>query len=69
MAGFLAEAWFSGARGWRPDPVAAAADAADDRPPFIADPTNTLEDKHWFLISDLAAVVEMLTKNLSLARP
>ena len=26
---------------------------------------NTLEDKHWFLISDLASVVEMFTKNLS----
>ena len=33
--------------------------------PFIADPMNTLEEKHWFFISDLAAVVEMLTKNLS----
>jgi simple sugar transport system permease protein len=26
---------------------------------------NTLEQKHWFLVSDLASVVEMLTKNLS----
>ncbi len=26
---------------------------------------NTLEGKHWFLISDLASVVEMFTKNLS----
>ena len=26
---------------------------------------NTLEEKHWFLISDLASVVEMFTKNLS----
>ena len=32
---------------------------------FIADPANTLENKHWFLISDLAGVVEMFTKNLS----
>ena len=26
---------------------------------------NSLEEKHWFLISDLASVVEMFTKNLS----
>ena len=26
---------------------------------------NTLEEKHWFLVSDLAGVVEMFTKNLS----
>ena len=26
---------------------------------------NTVEGKHWFLVSDLAAFVEMLTSNLS----
>ena len=26
---------------------------------------NTLEERHWFLISDLAAVVEMFTKDLA----
>ena len=42
-------------RGRRSDAVAAAADAAGDQHlPFISDPMNTLEDKHWFLISDLA---------------
>ena len=42
-------------RGRRPDPVAAAARRRRrSTSPFIADPMNTLEEKHWFLISDLA---------------
>ena len=39
-----------------------------DKPPaidiaFIAEPMNTLEGKHWFVVSDLASFVEMLTSN------
>lgn len=65
VAGFLAEAWFSALEGGGPTqspplPTPPTIDLA-----FIADPMNTLEQKHWFLISDLASVVEMLTKDLS----
>ena len=64
-SGFLAESWFSDLEGGGPTqspplPTPWAIDVS-----FIADPANSLEDKHWFLLSDLAGVVEMLTKNLS----
>ena len=40
----------------------------DDRHPVHRRPgRTTLEDKHWFLICDLAGSSEMLTKNLSVA--
>ena len=35
--------------------------------PFIADPAEALEDKHWFLVSDLAAVPARSPSNLSVA--
>lgn len=65
VSGFLAEAWFSGLSGGGPTqspplPKPATIDIA-----FISDPANRLEDKGWFLLSDLASVVEMFTKNLS----
>ncbi len=65
VAGFLAEAFFSGLPGGGP-----TQSPSLDAPPqidiaFIADPMSKLEDKHWFLISDLAALVEMFTKDLS----
>ncbi|MCW2822903.1 MAG: transporter permease [Marmoricola sp.] len=65
VAGFLAEAFFSGLPGGGPtqSPSLKTPPAIDIA--FISDPMNTLEGKHWFLVSDLAAVIEMFTKNLS----
>ncbi len=63
--GFLAEAWFTGLPGGGPtqSPSLPAVPAIDV--PFIADPMNTVEQKHWFLVSDLASVVEALFTDLS----
>jgi simple sugar transport system permease protein len=65
VTGFLAEAFFTGLPGGGP-----TQSPSLDKPPaidipFIADAMNTIEGKHWFLVSDLAAFVEMLTSNLS----
>jgi simple sugar transport system permease protein len=65
VTGFLAEAFFTGLPGGGPTqspslPVPPKIDL-----PFIADPMNTLEEKGWFLVSDLASVVEMFTRNMS----
>ncbi len=65
VAGFLAESLFSGLEGGGPTqspdlPEVPAIDLS-----FIADPMKTLEDKHWFVVSDLASVVGALTLDLS----
>ncbi len=65
VTGFLAEAFFSGLPGGGP-----TQSPSLDKPPkidiaFISDPMKTVEDKHWFLVSDLASVVRMLTTDLS----
>ena len=65
ITGFLAEALFSGLPGGGPTQSPSLKTPPTIDIPFIADPMNTLEEKHWFLISDLAGVVEMFTKNLS----
>ena len=65
LVGFLAEAWFTGLPGGGPtqSPSLPAVPAIDV--PFIADPMNTVEQKHWFLVSDAASVVEALFTDLS----
>jgi simple sugar transport system permease protein len=65
VSGFLAETWFSDLEGGGPTQSPPLPTPPEIDISFIADPANTLEDKHWFLISDLAGVVEMFTKNLS----
>jgi ABC-type uncharacterized transport system permease subunit len=65
VSGFLAEAWFSDLQGGGPTQSPPLPTPPEINIGFIADPMSTLEHKHWFLISDLASVVEMLTKNLS----
>ena len=63
VSGFLAETWFSDLEGGGPTqspPLAHARPRSTS--PSSSDPANTLEGKHWFLISDLAGVVEMFTK-------
>jgi simple sugar transport system permease protein len=65
VTGFLAEAFFTGLPGGGPTQSPSLKAPPQIDLPFISEPMNTLEDKHWFLISDLASVVEMFTKNLS----
>ncbi|MCW2865970.1 MAG: transporter permease [Marmoricola sp.] len=65
VSGFLAELWFSDLDGGGPTQSPPLPTPFSIDVPFIADPANTLESKHWFLLSDLASVVEMFTRNLS----
>ncbi len=65
VSGFLAEAFFAGLPGGGPTQSPSLASPPKINLPFISDPMNALEDKGWFLISDLASLVEMFTKNLS----
>jgi simple sugar transport system permease protein len=65
VTGFLAESFFAGLPGGGPTQSPSLKTPPTIDIPFIADPMNTLEQKHWFLVSDLASVVEMFTKNLS----
>jgi simple sugar transport system permease protein len=65
VTGFLAEAFFSGLPGGGPTQSPSLKTPPTIDIGFIADPMNALEDRHWFLISDFAAVIEMLTTNLS----
>ena len=65
VSGFLAEAWFSSLEGGGPTQSPPLPTPPEIDISFIANPMGPLEDKHWFLISDLAGVVEMFTKNLS----
>ncbi|CAN5432927.1 ABC transporter permease [soil metagenome] len=65
VASFLAEAWFSGLEGGGP-----TQSPGLDRPPEITLPgiatwSGDLADKQWFLVSDLAALVNSLTDNMS----
>ncbi|WP_221177404.1 ABC transporter permease [Nocardioides marmoriginsengisoli] len=65
IAGFLAEAWFTDLPGGGPTQSPSLADPGKINLSFLSEPASNLEDKHWFLVSDLASVVEMFTKNLS----
>ena len=64
-SGFLAELWFSDLEGGGPTQSPPLPTPPTINIAFIADPMHTLEQKHWFLVSDLASVVEMFTRNLS----
>jgi len=65
ISGFLAEGWFSDLEGGGPTQSPPLPTPYEINLSFISDPANTLEEKHWFLVSDLAGVVEMFTKELS----
>jgi ABC-type uncharacterized transport system permease subunit len=65
ISGYLAESWFSDLEGGGPTQSPPLPTPWQIDLSFIADPANSLEDKHWFLLSDLAGVVEMFTNNLS----
>jgi len=66
VASFLAEALFTGLPGGGP-----TQSPSLDRPPTISVPglsgwTESLEDKGWFLVSDLAALLNVVVSQLSL---
>ncbi|MGZ4438349.1 MAG: ABC transporter permease, partial [Nocardioidaceae bacterium] len=66
VAGFLAEAFFSSLPGGGPTQSPTLPAVSEINLNFIADPALRIEDKNWFLVSDLASVVGALTRNLSL---
>ncbi len=66
VAGFAAESLFSGLPGGGPTQSPALPSPPSINLDFISGPAGDLEDKGWFLLSDLAAVVGALTRNLSL---
>jgi ABC-type uncharacterized transport system permease subunit len=65
VANFLASEWFSGLQGGGPTqspPVDAPFQVELNG---VADWAKTVEDRHWFVVSDLASVLGALTRNLS----
>jgi simple sugar transport system permease protein len=66
LAGFLAELLFVGLEGGGPTQSPPLPKPWELDLHFIADPARTVEDKHWFVISDLAAAVGAVTLNLSI---
>jgi len=66
VAGFLAEVFFTSLPGGGPTQSPSLDRPPDIDIPAISDRALRIEDKHWFLVSDLASVVGALTRNLSL---
>ncbi len=66
ISGFLAEVWFSALPGGGPtqSPPLPAIPRIDL--PFLADPLKSLAETGWFLVADLASLLEVFTRNLSL---
>ncbi|KQT94190.1 ABC transporter permease [Marmoricola sp. Leaf446] len=66
ISGFLAEVWFSALPGGGPtqSPPLPAVPRIDV--PFLAEPAKALADRGWFVLSDLAGLAEVFTRNLSL---
>ena len=66
VAAFLADLWFSGLEGGGPTQSPPVEGPASLNLPGVSDWAKGVEDKHWFMVSDLASVVGALTRNLSL---
>ncbi|ROR90201.1 ABC transporter permease [Nocardioides aurantiacus] len=66
ISGFLAEVWFSALPGGGPtqSPPLPAVPRIDV--PFVSEPAKALAERGWFVVSDLAGLVEVFTRNLSL---
>ena len=66
ISGFLAEVWFSALPGGGPtqSPPLPAVPRIDV--PFLAEPAKSIADRGWFVVSDLASLVEVFTRNLSI---
>ena len=66
VAAFLADLWFSGLQGGGPTQSPPVEGPASINLPGVADWAKGVEDKHWFVVSDLASVVGAMTRELSL---
>ncbi|HEY0617341.1 MAG TPA: ABC transporter permease [Kribbella sp.] len=65
-AAFLASTWFSGLKGGGPTQSPPLDAPLSITVPGLSDAMNTLQGKHWFVISDLASVLGALTTELSI---
>ncbi len=65
VAAFLADTWFSGLQGGGPTQSPPIDPPAQVELAGVADWAKTVEDKHWFVVSDLASVLGALTRDLS----
>jgi len=66
VAAFLADLWFSGLQGGGPTQSPPVEGPASINLTGISDWAKGVEDRHWFVVSDLASVVGALTHDLSL---
>ena len=66
ISGFLAEVWFSALPGGGPTQSPPLPSIPRVDLPFLAEPAKALADRGWFVLSDLASLVEVFTRNLSL---
>jgi simple sugar transport system permease protein len=64
-AAFLADTWFSGLRGGGPTQSPPLDAPLSITIPGISDAMMDLQDKHWFIVSDLASVLAAVTTGLS----
>ena len=65
VAAFLADLWFSGLQGGGPTQSPPVDGPAALNLTAVSDWADGLEDKHWFVVSDLASVLGALTRDLS----
>lgn len=65
-AAFLADTFFSGLQGGGPTQSPPIDAPLSITVPGLSDAMGTLEEKHWFLVSDLASLVGAITTGLSI---
>ena len=65
VAAFLADLWFSGLPGGGPTQSPPVDGPVSVNLPAVTDWAKSVEDRHWFLVSDLASVVGALSRDLS----
>ena len=65
VAAFLADTWFSGLQGGGPTQSPPVDGPVVVQLPGVVDWAKSLEDKHWFVLSDVGSVIGALSRNLS----
>lgn len=66
VAGFLAEVWFSALPGGGPTQSPPLPQVPRIDLPFLHEPLQDLAGTGWFLLADLASLLQVFTRNLSL---